>query len=247
MTPSAVAARTLVVAGILGTVGVHADAEIIYHNEFESSGAIGSEWNLHNRTTGALTGFLGRFDNQRAVVLTLGVPTVPPIDPPVDPPIAPITDLPTIGDGSVARADGHVWVYSLMFDLYVIDSWDGSDTQFGTDSLFTKINGVMLFNELFDNHHVEDNFRAPDDGPRNIGWAGWDDCVYRQIRIDFLVSSSVSALEFRWRSTADQGIEDESWGLDNVTFMRTLVSVPAPASVAPFGALALVARRRRRV
>lgn len=262
MTPSAVAARALGAASILASLAGAAHAgQVLYHNDFET--AAGSEWSRQKRTTGALSGFLGRFGDE-VVILNLAIPTdAPGGDPgepgqpgdpgtpggPIDPPAVPVTDLPVIHGTNTgntnARHGSNLWVYSLTFDLYLIDSWDGADDAFGDDFFFTKINGQKLFQEYFDNHHAEANFREADDGPRNIGWNDWNDSVYRQIRIDFLIDGDVTDLELKWRGTASQGIEDESWGIDNVMLSRQLVSVPAPASALPLASLALLTRRRR--
>lgn len=252
MTSSAIAARTLTACAIMTSAGLaHAGGvQMLYDNSFDAATDIGSEWSVTTHSDGPLGGFLGRFSSQPAY-LTLGVPPTPDPDPDpdpiIDPPVLPIDELPQIGPTGPARSTGDVWVYSLVFDLNLIDSWDGQDASFGNDFFRTKINGTMVFDEFLTNHRGgEDNFRIADEGPYDMGWGEFKDSVYRDIRVDFLLSDAVSELEFKFRGTTSQSIEDESWGLDNVRVFRQLVTVPAPASGLALGIAGLALTRRRR-
>ncbi len=250
MNLSAIAARPLGAALILIAAGTaHAgNTQVIYQNSFDARSDIGAEWNKNNHTDGPLGGFLGRFTDE-AAILTLNIPEPDP-DPdpdPIDPPVIPIDDLPMIGELNNARSNDPVWVYSMIFDLNLLDSWDGDSEHEGKDRFFVKINNQTVFHEFLTNHRGgADNFRAADIGPYNIGWNHWNDSVFKGIRIDFLVTEDVTDLEFRFRGTADQGIEDESWGLDNVQLFRQRVSVPAPATPAAIAGLGVITLRRRR-
>ncbi|MEQ8850497.1 MAG: hypothetical protein RIB32_01795 [Phycisphaerales bacterium] len=247
MNLSAIVARPLGAALLLAVVGnANASPQVLYHNTFDARSDIGSEWNKRNHTDGPLGGFLGRFTDELAI-LNIEIPTDPGPEPPIEPPVVPIDTLPTIGELGNARSTDPVWVYSIIFDLNLLDSWDGDSEEHGKDRFFVRINNQTVFSEYLTNHSggVE-NFRAADVGPYNIGWNHWNDSVFKGIRIDFLVADDVTDLEFKFRGTADQGLEDESWGLDNVQLIRQRVSVPAPATALAFAGLGVTALRRRR-
>lgn len=253
---SAIGARAARCAAVLLLSAGGANAELIYSNSFDTKPLYNEGWNRTRHSTGSLGGFLGRFTTQE-VWFDLTLPRIP-VDPDPDPdpdpddPIDPdiwiddVIDLPQIGPiDTPARSGGSMQVISITFDLYILDSWDGTTLNFGQDRLGMKVNGTELFGAFFNNQSAADNFRRPDDGPRDMGWNRWNDSVYRDIRVDFLVSGELEHLRFKWQGTADQGIDDESWGLDNVRIERFRV-VPAPASAAVvLGFGGMVARRRR--
>lgn len=152
---------------------------------------------------------------------------------------------------------------TLLFKLFVIDSWDGNDG-FGPDGFQVAINGVQAFNATF----ADPNFgnsrtqsfpsqfdngatkNAPGTGAEQNGqigawfWSGeqfddgegLDGSVYA-IAIHFIDDSPNLVVNFRGR-TDNQGMTDESWALDDVSVTlnpRAVVGTPEPASVALLG------------
>lgn len=134
--------------------------------------------------------------------------------------------------------------YSLGFDLYVIDSWDGSDAQWGQDRFNVKVNGVVMFSEFLDNRMDSPNttFRNPD-VVEYLGFGNREmdrDAIYRGLTIDFVANGDTTT--FAFFGSGLQGKSDESWGIDNVR----VAMVPAPAGGLALGAVGLTATRRRR-
>ena len=245
---AAPAAALLALAGLAGPAA--ANPQWIYANPFGNKDAIGPEWNKKRYSASAATGgYLGRFGSEN-VKLTVGIPTDPGPDPDPDPDPDPwtldnINTLPMIGPIGGNRAAA-AWVYTVRFDLFIIDSWDGYGTPHGDDSLTIKVNGTTLFHEYFSNHQLNTNFRRPDVGPVNILANDWNDTIYRGVTLNFLVAPGVQNLHVNWIGDLSQSVDDESWGLDNVHVLRQRVVVPAPATAVMMSPLALLAARRRR-
>ena len=109
-------------------------------------------------------------------------------------------------------------VYSLTFDLYAIDSWDGSNAiNAGPDYFIVEVDGTEAFNEPIANNSTADlySFRLPDE----TGSFGFNpdhsDAIYRDISITFQASGETTEIRFL-DDLVSQGLEDESWGIDNV-------------------------------
>jgi hypothetical protein len=134
--------------------------------------------------------------------------------------------------------------YSLVFDLYTIDSWGGANPVWGYDRFNVNIEGETLFSELIDNQPGSPNadFRAPEViGHLGFGMRPVDrDAIYRDIVLDFVATGDSTT--FAFFGSGLQDLRDESWGIDNVR----VAAVPAPAGVAALSAGALFALRRRR-
>ncbi|MEZ6244031.1 MAG: FG-GAP-like repeat-containing protein [Phycisphaerales bacterium] len=162
-------------------------APIPYTTDFESGA--GAEWTNGTTTSNAtLTQFAGRYWKTSSDSL-----------------------LPTL---HVSGTPGEV--YYLFFDLYVIDSWDGDNTSWGPDRVYVDINGSRLFDYSFSNidGYPADNPYSPS-AQGNFGFSGsWPESVYRRIYIQFTPLTSQTVIAF---STSNmQGIDDESFGIDNV-------------------------------
>ena len=119
-------------------------------------------------------------------------------------------------------------IYTLGFDLYVLDSWDG-----GSDLFDVGIDGTSVFRESFANYNGnppngnQSYPGAPDEGRTDFGFTqGYVDAIYRNIAISFTASNSVSAIDFTGLNLED--LNNESWGLDNVS---VLLSSTLPAVV----------------
>jgi MYXO-CTERM domain-containing protein len=136
--------------------------------------------------------------------------------------------------------------YSLVFDLYLIDSWDGGNPTWGQDRFSVKVDTALVFSELLDNAmgSAHSTYRDPDEvGMFGFGKRDVDrDAIYRAIALDFVANGEVTQISFF--GSGLQGKNDESWGIDNVS----VAAVPSPgvAAALALGALGAASRRRRR-
>lgn len=113
--------------------------------------------------------------------------------------------------------------YSLTFDLYAIDSWDGNANDgTGPDNLVVSANGTTILSHTFNFEwqsygqsypYVYDQFGA-------YGWnSTWKDGVYRCVQAVFTATSPTTTLSFfgQLADESNQGFNDESFGIDNVS------------------------------
>lgn len=171
--------------------------QTVYANDFD--GIVGAEW-TNNRISVAPKGqrFLGEFSNEA-------------------------TSL------NLANLSGHDSV-TVTFDLYIIRSWDGIDPAFGPDNFRLTADGRVLMNTTFSNIQGKDQ-----NYPASIGGAAYPfrkgnttknalgfltdtgsqmDATY-QITLTFPHNSSMLNLTFA--ALGLQSIQDESWGIDNLS------------------------------
>jgi hypothetical protein len=212
-------------------------ADVVYSHDFQS--AVGAEWS-HDAIASApnpdyMGGrlFLGEFGEDDSVSLALG----------------------GLSSHTVAR---------LSFDLYLIRSWDGLATDYGADIFSVGlVGGGSLFQASFSNGHpagqsyggsglsgVFPSFTGAseayslgywfDDGIRGTHEAM--DAVYH---LDILFAHDDSNIGLLFQGLGLQGIEDESWGLDNVSLSLydnvRLVPEPNTGALMLFGVFGLVA------
>jgi Concanavalin A-like lectin/glucanases superfamily/CARDB/Matrixin len=110
--------------------------------------------------------------------------------------------------------------YRLEFDLYVIDTWDGSPiTSYSPDYFNVTANGNSVFRQTFSNTTAPQSFRIPDVGDytKNLvfgSWAGVGDSIYRRIPLTFTATGNTTQLNFF--GSGLEVLDNESWGLDNV-------------------------------
>jgi hypothetical protein len=134
--------------------------------------------------------------------------------------------------------------YSLLFDLYLIDSWDGSNQEWGgPDTFGVRIGDTLAFSETMDNDpgSFYKTFRDPDEaGHLGFGAREYDnDAIYRGILLDFVAGGPLTTIAFF--GTGLQGKNDESWGIDNLR----VAAIPAPAGALAIGLAGLALARRR--
>lgn len=169
-------------------------ASLPYANDFESD--VGAEWSDRRVSSSQdYSRFLGRHGRERRTIegqrrwvnseATLSVRTVP-------------------GER-----------YYMVFDLLVIDSWDGGNQRWGPDGFEMLVDGTRFRYGFLSRHAgwlgvVEEGMSAS--GRR--GFSRWDDGALRSATFEFVASGSVTRLT--WRGLPSQTISDESWGLDNV-------------------------------
>lgn len=220
---------------------------LLYQQSFES-GTIGPEWSSNSRISNGypyFTFFNGRYSGGST---TLTLP-----QPPGSSPNGINTNPGDTGGGGGGGGGGnppppggYFRQYTLSFDFYCIDSWDGDSLLYGSDRLRVLINDAIRFDETFSNQPGNSqSFRAASIGPVHMDYnAGAMDSIYRQISIDFTVPTTDPTIRFTWADGGLQGMNDESWGIDNIRV--TYQTVPAPgAGLALLAAGGLVARRRR--
>ncbi len=152
------------------------------------------------------------------------------------------------GDGDGGGDGGNTPYYTLTFDLYAFDSWDGDGPKFGPDIFEVQVNGEVLFSETISNGDKPQSYRAPDIGPEFLAYSpAWADSIYRNITLTFDHPGDTNFLYITWLGKGLQGIYDESWGIDNVTLTANTRTIPVPGTLAPAGlALGLIGRRRRK-
>ncbi len=209
---------------------------ILYANDFEAENSLGSEWSRWARLDGNenFSQFNGRYARNDDITLTLyNLPDRGGVD----------NGSGDDDGGGGGNTDTYI-VYTITFDLYIIDTWDGDGTP-GPDVLELRQNGNILLHDTFTNLDWEtQSFRAPDVGPTQLGYdMKWNDSIYRRVSRDFTLDDQFPKLTLTWQSFGLQGVNDESWGIDNVEVSYR--TVPAPASIVPLLGLGCLGRRRR--
>lgn len=203
---------------------VLADPTEIYSNNFES-GKAGSEWGANKVITNAtnFTHFMGRYSTFDAIKLKLPVP-----------------------DGvREGLRQGQTLSYGVTFDFYCIDSWDGSDPKNGMDYFQVLVDGTQYFSETFANVHEWQTFREPDIGRTQLGFnSKWKDSIYLGISVPFTVDDWRNDFSITFRSRNLTGMDDESWGIDNVHVWYDVVPAPGTAGLLGLGLLSASRRRR---
>ncbi|MFG0260743.1 MAG: hypothetical protein ACF8LK_10390 [Phycisphaerales bacterium JB041] len=152
------------------------------------------------------------------------------------------------GDGGGDDGGGdHTPHYTLKFDLYAFDSWDGDGPNYGPDIFEVQVNGLVLLRETISNGDKPQSMRAPDVGPEHMAYSSaWADSIYRNITLTFDHPGDANRLNITWFGKGLQGVYDESWAIDNVSLTTSTRSVPVPGTLLPAAAaLGLAARRRR--
>jgi hypothetical protein len=105
--------------------------------------------------------------------------------------------------------------YTLIFDVYLHNTWDGAHTSYGPDRFHVAIDGEQQFAATYSRPTYGFPFDWPD-------WPEWwstsqystVEGVYRRVVVDFTATNTVSVISF-YTSTM-QGWSDEGWSIDNV-------------------------------
>jgi len=127
---------------------------------------------------------------------------------------------------------------TIEFDFYELDSWDYELFNF-------YIDGSMMFSDEF-KHNREDFTSGPpinaasllfvgDNGNQSFGFASWPDQAFHYSLTFNTVSTN---LLLGFGTTLNQGINDESWGIDNVRITDNAIppsAIPEPATLALIG------------
>jgi hypothetical protein len=119
---------------------------------------------------------------------------------------------------------------TVRFDLLILKSWDGSSPRYGPDRFCLLVkDGPILLDTTFSNNpklKEDQSFQGfprahgkPQAGAaavRTLGYTFFGDSVYR-LSFAFPHTADRLVLDFAGDLFEGKGIEDESWGLDNVT------------------------------
>lgn len=227
--PKSVLALTILAGlGLTPCRPVAAQTTTVYSNDF-SAGA-GSEWSpsTTDTTPGTLAhpadAFLGQFGNQTTTLSLTGLAT-------------------------------HSQV-TVTFDLYMIRTMDGNGPE-GPDSWTLTENGSTLIATNFatatglgqtqdfggpdgSGGYLTGGHYAPFTGATEVATLGFlngsfvEDAVFP---LSFTFADASSSLNFNFIGGQNQGIDDESWGLDNVVVKTISSPVPEASTTASFGLL----------
>jgi hypothetical protein len=108
--------------------------------------------------------------------------------------------------------------YVLKFDMYSIDSWNGSESDAGPDYFDVSVDGNVLAHYTFSNRPTTQAFSYPypADLKGHYGFnSSYEDGAFRVVAVNFTASSAVTNIKFA--SIGLQELDDESWGIDNVS------------------------------
>jgi hypothetical protein len=132
---------------------------------------------------------------------------------------------------------------TVVFDLYVLKSWDGNSPQYGPDRFTLRItDGPVLLDTTFSNNpkvqtdgsyqnypssNSEPASNTPQTGAVATATLGYNnfftDSIYH-FSFTFSHTASTLTVEFASSLFEGKGTEDESWGLDNVVIRMTPAS-----------------------
>jgi hypothetical protein len=148
---------------------------------------------------------------------------------------------------------------TISFDLYLANSWDGSDGAYGPDRFRLNVDGTDLLHATFANViGKQQSYSAgnPLGGPLvaartdadeqdTLGYNFYGNTVYKfggPINGAFTTAVTSPTMVLTFQAYGLQGWADEGWGIDNVC----VEAVPEPATMVALaaGALALIRRRR---
>jgi MYXO-CTERM domain-containing protein len=143
-------------------------------------------------------------------------------------------------------------VLSLRFGA--IDSWDGVNSVWGTDTLVIQVDGTTVFSGVFANADGTSNYPTGSvtllaSGTNFLGSSYNDSAYALSVPVGALAAGG-HQLTFQVIGGGWQGAWDESFVLDNVAITGTVTAVPeagtAAMLAAGIGALTLLRRRRVR-
>ena len=198
---------------LLAATACFGQSGLVYSTGFE--GAVGTEWSTSRTASSASLGtFLGRFsDNAGSSVPGSASLTIPT----------------TAGS-----------TYSLLFDFYALDQWDGTRTDHsnGPDYFDVRVNGQTLFHEFFCNSVPNNQLYQtyPEPVLPRVDYDGdqFQDAIYRNIAVPFSASGASTQIAFSGHLlTAYQSLDAESWGVDNVRVVAAPPVVPVDKDPAP--------------
>lgn len=227
--------RALALAAVaacgLGIAG-QADAAptLLYRATFDTPAAV-PEWSANFwrvEEHGPFGIFNGRY-SQGWTALSLNIPNLGPATGPVG-----------AGTSAVNRI-------TVVFDLFIIDSWEAANWYGGFDHFLVSANGQQIVDWGFSNSGGQQrNPLTPSRSGTDLGFSpAAPDTMYRGVTLSFdLTPGQNLFLKFFDQNLG--GVSDESWGIDNVSVYGEALRVPTPSVAMSLTAgLSLLGRRRR--
>lgn len=216
-------------AAALLASALQAAPTLIYSNDFEAP-VLASEWSANYRRIedqSSFSVFNGRY-SQGWTGLSINAPTLGSPTGPAGP-----------GTSVVTR-------YTLVFDLYVIDSWDASNWYGGYDHFLVSVNGNTVVDWGFTNTGGQQRNPLSASRVGNLGFGETaPDAIYRNVTLSFDTTPGQN-LFIKFFDQNLGGVSDEGWGIDNVKLYGEALRVPTPSVAMGFGAGLTLALRRRR-
>lgn len=129
--------------------------------------------------------------------------------------------------------------YTVTFDLYTIDSWNGSAKTSGPDVFKVSVDGSDVLSNTFlhDPGSMSSGctYPHPADQYGDYGFnASYSDGIFRTVEVPFIATSSITHIKFS-AALVDEGgngFNDESWGIDNIHVKKAIfVDVSSAAGV----------------
>lgn len=113
--------------------------------------------------------------------------------------------------------------YTLIFDVYLHNTWDGAHASYGPDRFCVAVDGEQQFAATYARPSYGFPFDWPD-WPERWSTSQYStvEGVYRRVVVDFTASSSISFISFY--TSAMQGWSDEGWSIDNVRVVTSAAS-----------------------
>jgi len=105
--------------------------------------------------------------------------------------------------------------YTLIFDVYLHNTWDGDHASYGPDRFCVGVDGEQKFAATYARPVYGFPFDWPDFPELwSTGLYSTCEAVFRRVVVDFTATNTVSFISF-YTSTM-QGWSDEGWSIDNV-------------------------------
>lgn len=220
----------LAMSGLSLAGSAQAAPTLLYRNNFDTPAAVpewsANYWRVEEHSPFGI--FNGRY-SQGWTALSLNIPNLGVATGPTGP-----------GTHVVNRIN-------VVFDLFVIDSWDAQNWYGGFDHFLVSANGQQVADWGFTNSGGQQrNPLTPSRTGTDLGFsASAPDSIYRGVTLTFdLAPGQNLFLKFYDQNLG--GVSDESWGIDNVSVYGEALRVPTPSAAMSLGAgLGLLARRRR--
>ncbi|MCX5634134.1 MAG: PEP-CTERM sorting domain-containing protein [Phycisphaerae bacterium] len=148
---------------------------------------------------------------------------------------------------------------TVSFDLFVIQSWDGTSPDWGPDIWQLSVNnGPVLMRTTFSNTgedgHLQSypgSYSGSEEYPaytgaseiNTLGYEFYGDSAYS---LSFTFKHSDSSLALNFAGFGLQDISDESWGMDNMTVAVAEFNIPEPATIGilSLSVLGLIRKRK---
>ncbi|MBY0111970.1 MAG: hypothetical protein K2Y21_04050 [Phycisphaerales bacterium] len=158
-------------------------------------------------------------------------------------------NIPNLGPASGPTGAGTYAVnrFTVVFDLFIIDSWDAANSYGGFDHFLVSANGQQVIDWGFTNTGGQQrNPLTPSRSGTDLGFSPTaPDSIYRNVTLTFdLAPGQNLFLKFYDQNLG--GVSDEGWGIDNVSVYGEALRVPTPSVAMGLTAgLSLLGRRRR--